>query len=138
MAPYSVGLVITNDRLKKNFRYYIKQNGALLAKGRLLGIQFLALMEDGLYYTTSREANRKAMKLKKGIADLGYSFLVDSYTNQQFPILPERIATALSEKYTFSDMGKPADGVVALRFCTNWATKDEDVDSLLADIAMLK
>ncbi|MBO7740504.1 MAG: aminotransferase class I/II-fold pyridoxal phosphate-dependent enzyme, partial [Clostridia bacterium] len=102
-------LVITTDKLQKHFRYYIKQNGALLAKGRILGIQFLALFEDNIYFTTSKEANQKAMRLKEGIASLGYSFYVDSVTNQQFPILPTKMLGILSEKYTFSDMGKVDD-----------------------------
>ena len=131
-------LVITNDKLKKHFRYYIKQNGALLAKGRILGIQFLALLEDDLYFTTSKEANQKAMRLKEGIASLGYSFYVDSVTNQQFPILPAKMLGILSEKYTFSDMGKVDDTYRIARFCTNFATRDEDIETLLADIAAIQ
>lgn len=131
-------LVITNDKLKKHFRYHIKQNGALLAKGRILGIQFLALFENGIYFTTSQDANRKAAILKAGISDLGYAFYVDSPTNQQFPILPTKILGTLAEKYTFSNMGKFDDNHTVTRFCTNFATKEEDIASLLSDIAILQ
>ena len=127
-------LVITNDKLKKHFRYYIKQNGALLAKGRILGIQFLALFEDDIYFSTSREANQKASMLRQGIADLGYFFYVDSPTNQQFPILPTQMIPTLAQKYTFSNMGKFDDTHTITRFCTNFATKEEDIASLLSDI----
>ncbi|MBR6768357.1 MAG: aminotransferase class I/II-fold pyridoxal phosphate-dependent enzyme [Clostridia bacterium] len=131
-------LVITNDKLKKHFRYYIKQNGALLAKGRILGIQFLALFEDDIYFTTSQDANRKAMLLKNGIASLGYSFYVDSVTNQQFPILPTKMLEILSPNYTFSDMGKVDDTHSIARFCTNFATSENDIQALLADIAKIQ
>ena len=131
-------LVITNDTLKKHFRYNIKQNGALLAKGRILGIQFLALFEDGIYFTTSQDANQKAAILKAGIRDLGYAFYVDSPTNQQFPILPTKMIDTLAKKYTFSNMGKFDDTHTITRFCTNFATKEEDITSLLSDIATLQ
>ena len=131
-------LVITNDKLKKHFRYYIKQNGALLAKGRILGIQFLALFEDNIYFNTSKEANQKATMLKNGITKLGYSFYVDSPTNQQFPILPTKMLHALSEKYTFSNMGKWDDTHTVTRFCTAFFTKEEEIHALLADIASFK
>ena len=131
-------LVITNDKLKKHFRYYIKQNGALLAKGRILGIQFLALFEDDIYFKSSQAANQKAKVLKDGIAALGYSFYVDSPTNQQFPLLPTKMLGILAKKYTFSDMGRVDNTLSLTRFCTNFATKDEDIAELLSDIAAIK
>lgn len=136
-ALFGEALVITHDALKRHFRYCIKQSGALMAKGRLLGVQYLALMENDLYFTTSREANRKAMKLKNGLSALGCRFLLDSPTNQQFPILPDRVLTALSQKYTFSDMGHVNENETCIRLCTNWATCEEDIDSLLSDAAAL-
>ena len=131
-------LIITNSNLKKHFRYNIKQNGALLAKGRILGIQFLALFENDIYFTTSKEANQKAIMLKKGIQALGYSFSVDSPTNQQFPILPTKMLGTLSQKYTFSTMEQIDDLHTITRFCTNFATREKDIAELLSDIAAIQ
>lgn len=130
-------LVIPNEALQKNFRYYIKQTGGLLAKGRILGIQYLALMEDGLYFKTSAAANRKAARIQTALSDLGYSFLLLTPTNQIFPIFPNRELEILSEKYTFCPMGSIDENTSCVRICTNWATREEDIDSLLADIRAL-
>ncbi len=136
-ALFGEALVITNDALKKHFRYYMKQNGALMAKGRMLGIQFLALFENDVYFTSSKDANRKALRLKEGLKALSVPFLVDSPTNQQFPILPDRIIALLARKYTFSVMERVDESHTALRLCTNWATKEKDIETLLRDIASL-
>lgn len=133
-ALFGEALVIANDKLKKDFRYMIKQNGALLAKGRLLGLNFLGLLEDDIYFTTSQEANRLAMRLKEGIAARGYPFLLDSPTNQQFPILPDRVISLLSEKYVFSYIKRIDEEHSCIRICTDWATLEETVDGLLADL----
>ena len=87
-ALFGEAVVITDAALKRDFRYIMKQRGAMLAKGRLLGIQFEALFEDGLYFEISRQATELAMKLRAACTAKGYPFLVDSMTNQQFPILP--------------------------------------------------
>ena len=88
-ALFGEAVVITNDKLKKHFRYYIKQNGALLAKGRILGIQFLELFKDGLYFEVSEHAMKMAELLKKGLSELGYKFYANSPTNQQFVIVSD-------------------------------------------------
>ena len=99
-------LVIAAPALKEDFRYFIKQKGGLLAKGRLLGVQFETMMEDGLYEEMGKRANEAAAIIRKAFADKGFSFFCDSPTNQQFPILPESVMKKLSEKYAFADFGK--------------------------------
>lgn len=106
----------------------------MLAKGRLLGIQFDTLFENNLYFNISNHAIDMAMKIKKAFSDKGYNFLYNSNTNQQFPILPNEVLSKLSEKYSFSFWEKVDENNSAVRFCTSWATKSEDVDELITDI----
>lgn len=136
-ALFGEAVVITDDRLKRDFRYYVKQHGAMLAKGRLLGIQFLALLEDGLYFEMSAHADRLAEKIRAAFQDKGIPFLFDSPTNQQFPILPDAALAKLAEHYAFETWKRVDAGHTAVRFCTSWATKEEDVDRLLKDIRSL-
>ena len=133
-ALFGEAVVITNPALKEDFRYLIKQRGAMLAKGRLLGVQFDALMEDGLYFTISAHAARLAAKLRDCFASMGYAFFMPPQTNQLFPILPGSVRAALAEKYTFIEMDWIDDDRRACRFCTSWATKEENVDALCADL----
>lgn len=137
-ALFGEAVVIPNEALQKDFRYHIKQRGAMLAKGRLLGIQFDVLFENELYFKISKHAVEMAMKIKQAFSDKGYQFLYDSDTNQQFPILPNEILSQLSKKYTFSLWKNVDDGNSAVRFCTSWATKNSDVDELVEDINKLK
>lgn len=127
-------VVIVNDALKKDFRYFIKQNGGMLAKGRLLGIQFLTLFEDGLYFELSRHAICQAMRIRDAFRAAGYSFLVESPSNQQFPILDNLTLEKLSADFRFSVWKKIDQTHTAVRFCTSWATKPEAVDALLKAI----
>ena len=120
--------------LKKDFRYNIKQNGGMLAKGRLLGIQFLTLFEDGLYSELSRHAISQAMRIRDAFKAAGYAFLVDSPSNQQFPILDNKTLEKLSENFRFSIWKKIDDTNTAVRFCTSWATRPEAVDALIEAI----
>ena len=142
-ALFGEAVVINNPELDQDFRYAIKQHGAMLAKGRLLGLQFLALLngEDGTgcspYYTMATKADRQAMRIRAAFEAKGCAMLFDSPTNQQFPILPNSWYNALSEKYAMTLTAKPDAEHTAVRFCTSWATRDEDVDTLLADIANL-
>ena len=136
-ALFGEAIVIVQDSLKKDFRYLIKQNGGMLAKGRLLGIQFLALLEDGLYFEISKKADELAIQIKEAFAKKGISFLYDSITNQQFPILTDAQITKLKEKYAFSFWSRVDENHSAVRFCTSWATKQEDVEKLIADIINL-
>ena len=120
---------------KKDFRYHIKQNGGLLAKGRLLGIQFLGLFDERkLYYKVSQHAISQAMRIKKAFEDAGCKFRYDSPTNQQFPILPNDVMDKLGEKYAFSFWEKVDENHTCVRFCTSWATDESNVDKLIEDI----
>lgn len=136
-ALFGEAVVIINESLKKDFRYMIKQKGAMLAKGRLLGIQFEELFTDNLYYRISKHAVSLAMEIKKAFEEKGIKFLYDSNTNQQFPILTEAQMKKLSEKYSFSYWTSLGNGTHAVRFCTSWATDKKGVSSLISDINSL-
>lgn len=109
----------------------IKQHGALLAKGRILGIQFDTLFTDNLYFEISRHAIDMAMKLKKGLMERGYTFYLDTPTNQQFVILDDRQLAALDGRVSYSFWERLEDGRTVVRFASSWATLEEDVDELL-------
>lgn len=134
-ALFGEAVVIVNPAMKKDFRYFIKQNGGMLAKGRLLGIQFLTLFEDGLYFELSQHAVAQAMRIRDAFVSKGYDFLVDSPSNQQFPILPNDVMELLSKDFKFSVWKRIDAGHTAVRFCTSWATRTEAVDALLAALA---
>lgn len=127
-------VVIVNPKLQKDFRYFMKQKGAMLAKGRILGIQFLALFEDGLYFKLSKHADEMAQIIRKACAECGFEFLYDSPTNQQFPIMPDDLIKQLEELYVFSHTKRLDHRRSAIRICTSWATRREDVEQLVADI----
>lgn len=127
-------VVIANPQFQKDFRYLIKQRGALLAKGRFLGIQFETLFEDGLYFEISKHAVELAMRIRRAFEDAGYGMRFASQTNQQFPILPDALLKKLEEKYVFDFWEKPDESHTVVRICTSWATKEEDAESLIADI----
>ena len=133
-ALFGEALLINNPQYKEDFRYQIKQRGGLLAKGRVLGLQFLTLFENGLYFDIAQHANIQAMRLKKAFVAQGYSLLYDSFTNQQFPILSENQYKVLGEHYLFSHWCKTDEHHTAVRFCTSWATKSKDVDTLIKDL----
>lgn len=133
-ALFGEAVVITNPELKKDFRYSIKQRGGMLAKGRLLGIQFLTLFEENRYFEISAHAAQLAEKLKDELTKMNISFYINSQTNQQFPILPDDVLDKLREKYSFAYQARVDETHSAVRFCTCWATKEENVEALLADI----
>ena len=136
-ALFGEAVVITNEALKKDFRYVIKQRGGMFAKGRLLGLQFGALFTDGLYYEVGKNEVRLAAKLRKAFEDNGIELYYDSPTNQLFPILSDVQMKDLSEKYSFSFQRKLGDGRNLVRFCTSWATTEEQTDKLIEDIKEL-
>ncbi len=136
-ALFGEAVVITNDALKPRFRNYMKQNGAVLAKGWLLGAQFEALLSCGDYFTLTARANRQAMRIRRAFEESGIEMQVNSTTNQQFALLPEKAEAALSKNYIYEFEGKTADGRTVARFCTSWATTDEEVEALIADIKRL-
>ena len=134
---FGEAIVILNDRLKEDFRYLIKQKGGLLAKGRLLGVQFKAAFENDLYFEMGTHANRMATLLRDGIRDLGYGFLVDSPTNQLFPVFPNSLVDKLYEVCSFEEEGPVDDDHRSIRFVTSWATPEADVHRLLEVIRQL-
>ncbi|WP_297423102.1 low specificity L-threonine aldolase [Clostridium sp.] len=133
-ALFGEALIICNDALKEDFRYYIKQKGGLLAKGRLLGIQFKELFKDDLYFDLAKHANRMAIMLKDALKEKGYEFLTDSCTNQQFPILPNDAIKKLNEKYSFYIEKIINGNSSAIRLVTSWATKEENVLEFIEDL----
>ncbi len=127
-------LVICNDVLKTEFRFHMKQKGALLAKGRLLGIQFVELFKDDLYFTLARHANQMAGLLRQEISKAGYAFLVHSPSNQIFPILPNGLIEKLQKRYSFYIWSTIDAEYSAIRLVTSWATKEAAVLSFIADL----
>ena len=124
-------VVFTKKNAPKCFMTMVKQHGAMLAKGRLLGVQFDALFTDDLYFKISRHAIDMAEKLRKGLEEKGYSFFIDSPTNQQFIVLENEQVEALRSRVMFSVWEKPDDEHTVVRFATSWATTEENVDKLL-------
>ena len=127
-------VVIPNLTIQRDFRYMIKRMGGMLAKGRLLGIQFEALFEDGLYFQLGRHGVELALKLRDAFVGCGVELAYPSFTNQQFPILTRRQREALAEKYVFSHWGDLDEDRAVVRFCTSWATAPQAVDQLCRDI----
>lgn len=125
-------IVINNPRLKENFRYYLKQKGALLAKGRVLGIQFVELFKNDLYFDLAKHANVMASKLTEGIRKQGNEFLSESSTNQIFPIFPHSVIEKLKSSYGFYVWSKVDANNSAIRLVTSWATKESAVEEFLS------
>ena len=131
---FGEALIIVNDDLKPFVRNMIKQRGGMLAKGRLLGVQFEALFRDDLWLETARHANAMARRLSDGLKALGAELYMDSPTNQIFPIFPNRVVEALRENFLFDFIAPAEDDRSVIRFCTSWATPEENVDALLRAI----
>lgn len=134
-ALFGEAVVISEPHIKEDFRYIIKQKGGMLAKGRLLGIQFLTLLEDGLYFEISRHANDMAKELRRALTNAGYPFLVENPTNQIFAILPDEKLEALQKDYVFCYQQRVDATHSAVRICTSWATDRENVRKLAEDIS---
>ncbi|MCI6738369.1 MAG: aminotransferase class I/II-fold pyridoxal phosphate-dependent enzyme, partial [Intestinibacter sp.] len=124
-------VVFTKNNMPKHFTTQVKQHGALLAKGRLLGVQFDALFTDDLYFEISKNAIEMAELLKKGLAEKGYRFYLDSPTNQQFIILENSQMEEIAKNVRFSFWEKYDDTHTVVRFATSWATSKEDVEALI-------
>ena len=137
-AMFGEALVIRNEELKEDFRYFIKQKGGMLAKGRLLGIQFMALFEENLYEEIAAHAIRLADMLRDVFIENGYSFLVENTTNQIFPIMPDEELVILEKEFGFNYEQRIDETHSAVRFCTSWATKKENVIRLKEAICGLR
>lgn len=131
---FGEAVVICNPAIRRDFRYMIKQRGGMLAKGRLLGVQFQAAFEDGLYFAMSEHAIKMALRIREAFEKKGVPFLYRSNTNQQFPILEDRLLLELEKNYSFCFWRKVDENHTAFRVCTSWATREEHVEALIRDI----
>ena len=133
-ALFGEAVVISNPAIAEDFRYMIKQHGGMLAKGRLLGVQFDALFTDGLYFEIAGHAVRMADRIRATFDELGVSYLVPGVTNQIFPILSDAFLEELAKNFMFTEQERVSPTHRAVRFCTSWATKEENVDALCAEL----
>ena len=131
-------LVICNKNLQDDFRYNLKQKGAMLAKGRLLGIQFIELFKDDLFFEIGKHENDMADILREGINNLGYDFFVNSPSNQIFPILNNNVLNELEKYYGFSIWEKIDENKSAIRLVTSFATKKEVCEEFIKVLARIK
>lgn len=137
-ALFGEALIICHADLKPDFRFMIKQKGAMLAKGWLLGIQFEELFQNNLLYELAAHSNEMAEVLRKGILSHGYSFHWNSTTNQLFPVFPDSVAEELSKEFIFSPQVKIDDTHTCVRLVTSWATKPEEVSTFLKVLGSVK
>ena len=136
-ALFGEALVICNPDLKRGFRPIMKQRGAMLGKGRLLGLQFLVMFENNLYFQLGQRAIDLSDRLRAVFAECGYPMLVNSPTNQIFPILPDAAVAILQQNFAFYVWQRVDSGHSAVRFCVSWATPEANVDALIAAVRAL-
>ncbi len=136
-ALFGEAVVFTDAKLAKNFRYTMKRSGGLLAKGRLLGVQFDTLFTDNLYFEICKSAVSQALESRGAFSAKGVEIVGNSPTNQQFFALTQHQMDKLGEGYLFDADLPRADGKTVVRFCTSWSTRQQDVDSLIQDIAQM-
>ncbi len=127
-------IIINNEELKKDFPYHLKQRGALMSKGRVLGVQFLELFKNDLFFELARHANAMSMRIAESIKNKGYPFLTEPASNQIFPILPDTLVKSLSKKYGFYVWEKVDTDNSAVRLITSWATSEDSVNEFISDI----
>lgn len=130
-------LIISNPDLKEDFRYMIKNRGAMLAKGFVAGIQFEELFRDNLFYELAEHANEVAGTIREGIRSLGYPFAYESPTNQLFPVFPDSVLQELEKKFAFTFMEKPDSGHTIVRIVTSWATPPSAAEDLITALKAL-
>jgi threonine aldolase len=123
-------VVFTKNNTPRRFLTQVKQQGALIAKGRLLGVQFDTLFTDDLYFKISKNAIDMAELLKKALADAGYTFFMDSPTNQQFVLIEDEKLEKLRENVRVGFWEKPDSTHTVVRFATSWATTPADIEEL--------
>ena len=136
-ALFGEAVIISNPALKEDFRYIMKQHGGMLAKGRLLGVQFDALFTDNLYFDISGHAIEMADRIRDCFDSLGVQYLVPGITNQIFPVLSDALLSELGKNFMFTEMERVDENHRCVRFCTSWATKKENVDALCAELRRL-
>lgn len=131
-------IIINNENLQEEFGFHLKQKGAMLAKGRLLGIQFQELLKDDLYFDLAKQANQQAMKIKDAFTQVGCKFLSETFTNQIFPILTNNQIEQLSINFDFYVWKKLDNEKSAIRLITSWATTNEIIEKFTTEIKNLK
>ena len=136
-AMFGEALVIVNRQLQPGFRSYMKQKGAVLAKGWLMGLQFCTLLQDGLYFEITKRADEAAVRIREAFRQKDIPLYVESPTNQQFVLLTDDQKAVLEEKYIFEFMARTPDNLNCVRFCTGWNTTAEEVKQLIDDIGRL-
>ncbi len=136
-ALFGEAVVISRDALKEDFRYLIKQRGGMLAKGRLLGVQFDTLFTDGLYLEISARAVGLAEKLRTAFTQKGYEPVAPNHTNQIFVVMPDAHLDQLRENFGFSYDHRVDESHSVVRFCTGWATTEENVEALIQAVKAL-
>lgn len=127
-------IIINNLKLDEDFRFNIKQKGGMLAKGRLIGIQFTELFSNDLFFELGKHANNMAEKLANGISAKGYKFLTEPSSNQIFPVLPNRLIEKLQDSFEFYTWSKIDEDNSSIRLVTSWATPEEKVNEFLEKI----
>ena len=137
-ALFGEAVVIMDPELKTHFRFFMKQHGGMLAKGRLLGVQFSALFTDNLYFKISRHAIEMAHQIRDIFVSNGYPLLFDSPTNQQYPIMPDDELAEISKNFGSEYWTRVDATHSGVRFCASWATTQENVDALREAVAALK
>lgn len=133
-ALFGEAVVISHPALAEDFRYLVKQRGAMLAKGRLLGIQFSALLTDDVYFRIARRANDLADRIRQVLSNAGYPLLLPGVTNQIFAILPDALLEVLEKQFVFCAHCRVDGSHRAVRICTSWATTEEHVELLCSAI----
>ena len=136
-ALFGEALVIINEEINDHFRWIVKRSGTLLAKGRLIGVQFEALLSGGkdcLWLRIAKKENAVAQILREGLGSLGVSFYANSPTNQVFPVLPEKLVERMKEDFFFYEWAKPQNGRVALRLVTGWGSTEAEADAFVSAV----
>lgn len=139
-ALFGEALVILNKAIDDHFRFMIKRQCGLLAKGRLIGVQFEALLDGGansVYFEMASHANRMAKRLREGLAAQGAAFYSESQTNQTFPLLPAGMVKELEKDFSFYEWAHEKDGMIPIRLVTAWGTRESDVDAFLEKVKAL-
>ena len=131
-------IIINNERFQEEFGFHLKQKGAMLAKGRVLGIQFQELLKDDLYFDLARHANQQAMKIKDAFKQIGCEFMSETFTNQIFPILNLSQIEKLSVNFDFYVWKKLSEEESAVRLITSWATPNDIIEKFITEIKNLE
>ena len=133
-ALFGEALVVANAGYRDDIAFHLKQRGALLAKGRALGIQFRELFRDGLFFELAAHANQMAGRIAQAVVASGYSLAAPTESNQVFPVLPDNVIAHLRREFDFYNWAQAKDNHSVVRLVTSWAGTDEHVDAFIAGL----